>query len=61
MGQYSPTHFEKFSYVLQNSKHRESYTGRGTHWKDVAFGLRALHTWLKTVAEHYSTTASDSC
>jgi len=47
MGQYSPTHFRRFSYVLQNAKQRESYTGHGTHLKDVAFGLYALHTWLK--------------
>jgi len=47
MGQYPSTHFKQFSYVLQNAKQRESYTGHGTHLKDVASGLCALHMWLK--------------
>jgi len=51
LGQHSPTHFKQFGYVLQNAKQRERYTGHSTHLKDVA----------QTVAEHYITTASDSC
>jgi len=47
MDQYSPTHFKQFSYVLQNAEQRESYTGHGTHLKDVAFGSCPLHMWLK--------------
>jgi hypothetical protein len=47
MGQYSATYFKQFSYVLQNAKQRESYTDHGTHLKDVAFGLCALHMRLK--------------
>jgi len=61
MDQYSPTHFKQFGYVLQNAKQMESYTGHGTHLKDMAFGLCPLTHVTQTVDEHYSTTACDSC